>query len=297
MRSTRLGILLAAAFVVVVLTISVEASVTTALSAANDARLNRRVAKMVDAVTHETGRYVDTLSTIAAGLGAVPELTAAAFEQITDPAIRMKLAGATSVVYLVAIDDAHVQTEQEKWRRRGAADLVLRPDAASASHIFSIFSQPLKQTAPMATGIDVAMSAPSTIALMRSRDTHEMTLSDPYPLAPDLAGGLPQQSFMLTAPVLGMADSSGSRRLNGWVQMGLRSGDFLAETLDTASGKGVDVTLFTTTADGDRVEVAASRPTIKGHPDLTTSADISLVGRLWWLKIAASSTALTSKRR
>ena len=93
------------------------------------------------------------------------------------------------------------------------------------------------------------------------------------------------------------ADAPATRLLRGWIQMGLRTGDFLAATLDAASGYGVDVILSTARADGTWVQVAASQPTIKGTADLNTTADISLAGRPWRLQIAASSTTLTQRRR
>jgi hypothetical protein len=77
--------------------------------------------------------------------------------------------------------------------------------------------------------------------------------------------------------------------------MGLRTEDFLATTLDTASGYGVELSI--TQANGAWIQVAASQPTIEGVADLSTIAEVSLAGRVWRLRIAASGTALAPRRR
>ena len=100
-----------------------------------------------------------------------------------------------------------------------------------------------------------------------------------------------QQALLLATPVLSAHDATASPTLRGWVTMGLRSGDFLGETLDQSSGNGVDVTLWATRGPGTWTRVGASSPTIVGRPELSRRVEIQTVGRSWILEVLASTGA------
>src|SRR5204863_101435 len=89
--------------------------------------LDRRSMLIADAVAAETGRYVDAIRTFAAAAGAFEPLTAAKFVQTALPLEQMRLAGATSVSFLVAATDDQVAATQAVWRSRGTPNLVLNP--------------------------------------------------------------------------------------------------------------------------------------------------------------------------
>ncbi|HET9518324.1 MAG TPA: CHASE domain-containing protein, partial [Actinoplanes sp.] len=224
-RPTRTGLLFARLTAVagMLATLGVGAVVAENRQSASAAALDRRVSEMTRAITAETGRYVDAITTVTAAAGAVPQLTATAFSQITAPIAGMRLAGATSLSYLVPATDSTVADVQRRWRARGATDLVLQPEAGKPEHIFSIFNTAL-DGAPRTPGTDVTASPVPTAALQLARSTAQVAISDPFLLARDrdLAPGRRQQSFILASPVFGPLDAAGNRPFRGWITMGLR---------------------------------------------------------------------------
>jgi signal transduction histidine kinase/CHASE1-domain containing sensor protein len=257
-------------------------------------QLDRRAMLMNEAVTSETDRYVDTLRTVAAAAGAFEPLTAAKFAQIAHPLRDMRLAGATSLAYLVPVASAEIAQTQALWRARGVPDLVLDRQATLPEHIFSVFSQPLDgRTAPR-TGIDVTQSASPTQAMREARRTVRVTVSDAYQLIIDqnLPPDQRQMSVSLTAPVYGPPDAAGQRAFRGWVLMGLRGQDFIGTTLARSSQNLVDVTVHADNLDGQRVTMATLRAGAAGRRDLSRSVEIKVADRTWRLLIRAHGAAL-----
>jgi hypothetical protein len=82
-------------------------------------QLARRTTLVAEAVSSETGRYVDTLRLVAAATGSYVTLTASKFAQATQPLGQMRLAGATSIVFLIPATDAERTSAQARWRSRG----------------------------------------------------------------------------------------------------------------------------------------------------------------------------------
>jgi PAS domain S-box-containing protein len=277
--------------------LSVGASALVARSQRDVAQeqLARRTALVAEAVTSETGRYVDTLRTVAAATGSFTTLTASKFAQATQPLAQMRLAGATSIVFLIPATDAELDSAQRLWRSRGVPDLTLVPAAGSASqHIFSVFYVPLDGTTTPRLGLDVTQAPAPTQALIEARRTGQVAISTPYQLIIDqnLPPAQRQPSFSLTAPVRGPPEAHGNRPFLGWVLMGLRGQDFVGAALDRESQNLLDVALRAQNAVGADVPVATQRASAPGRRDLSNDVDVSVADRRWHLRVQASNRQL-----
>ena len=85
--------------------------------------LDRKVGTVAAVVANETGRYVDTLRTVAASIGAFEPFTAEKFTRAVQPLRSMGLAGATSVAFAVPVGGDEIDRVQELWRQRGMPGL------------------------------------------------------------------------------------------------------------------------------------------------------------------------------
>lgn len=262
--------------------------------------LDRKVGSVAASVVHETGRYVDTLRTVAAAAGAFEPLTAEKFARAVDPLRHMGLAGATSIAFMVPADDADVGRVQELWRQRGVPDLTLTPKGPGPEHIFSVFSEPFDGSTAGASGIDVTQAAAPSRALAEARRSGEVTVSDTYVLIRDrnLPEAQRQKSFVLTAPVYGApgspraSDPTGERPFLGWVLMGLRGQDFMAATVRRSSQDTADVTLTARDAEGTPDTVAAVRANSDRHRTEHRTVDVAVAQAQWRLKISVVAADL-----
>ena len=149
-------------------------------------QLARRTALVAEAVSSETGRYVDTLRIVAAATGSFTTLTASKFAQATQPLEQMRLAGATSIVFLVA--------GRRRGARLGAGAVAIPggagPDSSSPAapgrqHIFSVFNLPLDGVTTPRLGLDVTQAPAPTQALNEARRTGQVAISTAYQLIID----------------------------------------------------------------------------------------------------------------
>lgn len=130
------------------------------------------------AVQAEIARYINTLASVAAGLGSHKELEAGEFAEATRPLVGMNFAGASSMVYVVPARDQEIADTQKTWRDLGATDLTLKPSGSGIEHLFTIINTPLDEAAPTPTGVDVSQAAAPVAALAESRRTGQVTISD-----------------------------------------------------------------------------------------------------------------------
>lgn len=100
------------------------------------------------AVTDEVDRYRDTLSDVAASVGAQSDFTAADFTEITSKLSRQRLPGAAGVAFAVSADNDQISAVQAVWRAQGASGLTLATDGAATEHMFSIFTHSLPSASP-----------------------------------------------------------------------------------------------------------------------------------------------------
>jgi signal transduction histidine kinase len=257
---------------------------------AADQQLDRRVRQAQEAVTAESRRYVDALRTIAAATGAFDEITADKFTGVAAPLASMRLAGATSVAFMVPASESEVPAVQAFWRARGAAGLALNPRGTATEHVFSVFSTPLDGSAVPGTGIDVSQASAPTAALNEARRSGRPTVSDAYQLLRDahLPAEERQMSFVLTAPVYGLASGPYGRVFRGWVLMGLRGQDFASATLQRVSQQVMDINLRALNSDQEQVSVATLTAPVNGVRDLSRDLDLQVADRRWRLHFTAS---------
>ncbi|GIJ04546.1 hypothetical protein Sya03_38980 [Spirilliplanes yamanashiensis] len=265
---------------------------------ADDATNARRVMDQRTAVARasviaETGRYLDLLQTVAAGLGAGPDISASGFQAATAPLATSRLTGATGVALVVPADTAEVAAVEAAWRARGAAGLRLSPRPGTTRHLFPVLSRPLNATVPATPGADLAASVEASAALAEGRRTGAPAVSDAYVLLRDRA--LPpsrqQLSFVFAAPVYAPGDGGAFR---GWVVLGLRGQDFLGGVLGDASQGLLAGTLRATDSAGRAVTVAAYQAL--GRRDLRRQATFPVGDQHWTLVTEADSARLPGAR-
>ncbi|GAA3446482.1 hypothetical protein GCM10018955_59200 [Planomonospora venezuelensis] len=267
------------------------AALRTAQQHAADEAADRRMDLVREAVAAETTRYVDTLRVVAAAAGAADALTHAGFTRTVRPLEQMRLAGATSIAFMVPATDEQIPRVQELWRGRGVPDLVL--DTADTrhehehEHIFSVFSHSLDGVTTPAIGIDLTRAPAPAQALVEARRSGQVTVSDPYRLIRD--AHLPvrqrQLSFVLTAPVYGPAPAAGTPRpFRGWMLMGLRGQDFVGATLHRLTRDAADVRLRAHHSDGTDVTVATLRAAAGRRP-LHRTGQVRVAQRQWILDL------------
>lgn len=238
-------------------------------------------------VAAETARYVDVVRNIANSAGAQDALMLREFRQIVRSIEPMRLAGATSIAYMVPAGDDDVAATQALWRSRGQTDLVLRPQGTGREHIFSVFSEPLDGSTDRRDGIDASQAAAPSQALNEARRSDNVAISDAYRLIVDADIPVEQRqlSFALTAPVRGTAGE-----FRGWILMGIRGQSFLTDGLPRMAP--MDVTLLASDADGAQTPVASLADTTAGERDLHRSVEISVAQRRWRVQADAATSAL-----
>ncbi|WP_436521450.1 ATP-binding protein [Actinoplanes sp. HUAS TT8] len=249
-----------------------------------DIQMDRRAAAAVTAIQGETRRYLDTLRTTAAAVGAQPLLTASEYAAITAPLQSMKLAGATSIALVVPAGNDDVARVQQTWRERGATGLTLRPQG-SGDHAFSVLATQLDGRS-VTGGLDMMQASAPASVLAESRRTRQAAISDTYQLLVDrsLPSAQRQNSFVLAAPVY-----QGPRAtFLGWILLGVRGQDFMGATLNAAGRDLADLWLEAGNADGQVVTVATMHHATTGGVDLRRVANVPVADSTWTMHLAAS---------
>jgi PAS domain S-box-containing protein len=263
--------------------------------AVGDREFARRSDLASAAVNEQTVRYIDTLRTVAAATGAFETLTATKYAQVTESLRGMRLAGATSIVFLVPATDEQVPAVQSFWRERGAPGMVLHPSTGSSEHLFTIFSTSLAPGESAVTvGLDASQLPAPRAAMQAARATGQVTVSDTYELLIDqnLPANQRQLSFVLIAPVHSPPAADGSRAFRGWVLMGMRGQDFMGATLKSISQNLLDITLRAPNTDQTVVPVAALHAPATGGRDLHRVVQMDVGNRRWLLDIRAHAESL-----
>jgi diguanylate cyclase (GGDEF)-like protein len=249
------------------------------------------------AVVDETDRYHDTLTDLAAAVGAQSDLTAGDFAQITSGLKRQRLPGASSAVFAVPAADVQIPAVQAFWRAQGATGLRLAPVGTGLEHMFVVFSRPLDGVPPV-YGRDMSQRAEPAKALRMSRDSGQLAASRTYVLLTDrnLPPSQQQLSFLLAASVHGGVGTPDVGRFRGWVFMSMRGGDFLAETLLTQSHGAVGVNLVDISEGEDTPVVMSSGGTPQAD-SLDRDRSVTVGQRTWQLRMHPTDSLLTATDR
>ncbi len=299
-RADRSTLVLPLLIALLVTTLGLGASVAAGMTLdrtqrrAAEQAMDRRMDLVSQAVSTEAGRYVDALRMLAAAMGAFEQPTDARFGRVVAPLRDMRLAGATSIAFLVPATDEQIPRVQARWRERGLPDLVLRPAGADRDHIFSVFSRSLDGRRVPAVGIDFTEVEASVHAFAEARRSGRVAVSDTYHLLRDrdLPVQRRQLSFVLTAPVHGPPDARGRRPFVGWVRLGLRGQDFIGATLRHITQGAADVRLLAHHGASPPVTVATLTAEAAGRRDLRRSRRIPVAQRSWVLELRAPRALL-----
>ncbi|GGN67011.1 hypothetical protein GCM10010112_30040 [Actinoplanes lobatus] len=246
--------------------------------------MDQRHRTALAAVRAETERFRGMLDSVAAGIATDSHLTWEDFDVATGPLADARLAGATPVAFLVSVPENGVAAAQQRWRDRGAAGLVLRPNPGNDVHYFRVLTRALDdagQAGPR-PGTDVAGPGPLSTALELARDTHRTTVSD--------ADG--QRSFTFAAPVWTRANTPEFR---GWVVSALHGGTFLRDVLRTVGDSGISGELVAVDSDGGRDTVAGWPG--PGVPDMRRADPFEVGDRQWVLETRGDSRQLAGTGR
>ena len=287
-RGVRSGRMLALLVLVLGLIVSggTALNVRSSEDRAADIASEERAALVAGSVDVEMRRYVDTVRNVAASTGTHDELTAEKFAQTAAPLREMRLAGASAITFLVPATDEQIPAVQELWQARSTDDLELRPVATSSDHVFAVLRESLDGGTAARRGTDLTADPVPLAALTEARRTGQVTVSDAYNLLIDrnLPVERQQKSFILTAPVYGATDATGTRPFRGWVLMGLRGQDFIGGTLAQFGDAG-DVRLSARHDDGALVPVAAGRSALVGARSATRVASVDVAQSTWQLDV------------
>lgn len=278
----------------------VAAFVATAVTEQATRTLDTRVDAIEQATQSEVARYADALGLVAAALETASRIDAASFTTATRPLDSMRLAGASSLVFITPpVADDELADVQARWRARGSVGLELAPAEGVSDHAFAVLSTPLDGSSQRRTGVDVAGAPAPYEALMTAQESGAAAISNAYQLIIDqqLPEAERQTSFSITAPVLRQG------RFAGWVLMGLRGEDFLGRVLWRAAEGRVGVDLVADDAAGDETLVA-SVP-LRSGTDAQDDAQgltrhvsrLPVAQRDWSLQITADDAALVGGAR
>ena len=261
--------------------------------------MDRNAEDVSGAVANEAARYVDTLSDLAAAIGAQSHLTADAFAAITSKIHSERLPGVSGVRFVVPTSDGQLAAVQSYWRARGSGGLRLAPVGTGREHAFAVFSRTINGT-PDLHGVDLNQAAESADTMLAAHDTGRVAASPAYVLLTDRSLPQDQQqlSFLLAARVSGGAGTPDAGHFRGWVLLGMRGADFVTETLRDHSNEGYTVSLADVSSSGESTIVAstsAQSPT--GADPLDRHRTLRVGQRDWQLLIRPDSTFLTATDR
>lgn len=260
--------------------------------------LTQRAAIVAQAITTEVNRYANSLTDLAAAVGAQSRLETAEFTAIAAAIDRRRLPGATGLIFVVPAPAARVAALEAEWRRRGSPNLRLHP-TGGGPHRFAVLNKTLDDTGS-SPGLDLSASAEAVEAMDLAEQGHRVTVSRTYRLLKD--AGLPpdrrQLAFVFVAPVFATSPGApDAGRFRGWLILGTRGGDFLREAVAGAAGDAVAVTLLDGTS-GDPIPMATWHPPVPldaGAGDADTT--VAVAQRSWNLHVAATERLLAGTDR
>jgi diguanylate cyclase (GGDEF)-like protein len=245
------------------------------------------------AIRDEVGHYGDALADLVAAIDIEPDLDNAEFQGLTTQLDDQRLPGASAVSFVVPSTDQQVAATQKLWRARGATGLTLYATGAGADHAFVVFSRTYSGNSP-APGRDLNESGETQEALRIARETRSFTVSRAHILLRDreLPVDRQQMSFTLAMPVF-----TATGTLRGWVTMGVRGGDFLRQTLQSAAQGGVQVSLVDPVAGSAKPIAAVTRGQLMHGPGLSRSDRLEVGHHVWRLTIRATLRLLSTSDR
>ncbi|GLY99548.1 sensor domain-containing diguanylate cyclase [Actinoplanes sp. NBRC 103695] len=235
------------------------------------------------------GAYKDALLDVATAVGAgFTQLNARTFAHLTVALSAERLAGATSISFVVPAADSQVAQTQAYWRARGPATLTLYRTRAEAEHQFVIFTRSFNSRAPT-PGRDLALTPATAEALNTAQHVWSFAMGPAHIAVRDRQLPAAQQKLSVTMaiPVL---DGVGAFR--GWIVMGAYADDFLRATLTGRISDHVNLTLTDVDPQAPRTIVSIDAGAPLDEPGLDRGRDLYIGQRLWRLGLTPTSTLL-----
>ncbi|MFC4047474.1 diguanylate cyclase domain-containing protein [Dactylosporangium siamense] len=294
--------MLAWLLVVVVLLVGTAAS-TVAVVAVQRAE-QRYAAQLMDRygddaarlVTAQVAVFANTVTDLAAAIGAQSDLSALDFAAIVSGLNRQRLPGTSGIAYVVPASDVQAGAVQAAWRQAGVAGLTLTPSPAGAAteRLYVVLDRPFDGAASVA-GRDLSGVAPLVQALRIARDDAAFTISSAYVLTKDRALPAAQQqtSFTVSMPVHGRAGTADTGRFRGWLVMGVRGGDFINQTLHLQAHGAVHIQLTDASTTPAKVIAAVTAGTRVPDDRLHREHRLTLGQRDWELTLAPTTRLLS----
>jgi PAS domain S-box-containing protein len=247
--------------------------------------LDRRAAVAGWALEEEVSRYRDTVTALAAAIGAQENLNAADFSAITAPMLQSRLAGASGAALVVPSTSDQAAATSEFWQGRGSVPLI--PAGGSTEHFFVVFSTTLDGATGGSEGRDVSVAAEPAQALVAARQTGRTTVSDSYVLLRDreLPADQQQPAFVMAAPVTAPAGSAQAGQFRGWVLMSMRAGDLATGTLSDAAQGLINVSLTVRGSTGETKQTAFVRNGTTSPATVAREVSISVAQQTWTLTV------------
>ena len=287
--------------VALVLLVLLAGGLTTATAVLLEQRAQQRLATRlmdhhIDRLTHEAAdemsHYHDTLTDLAAGIGAQEFLSATDFDALTATMTSRRLPGASGVSFVVPAADPEVDRVEAYWRERGAAGLMLYRSGTGVEHKFVVFTRTFTAM-PLPPGRDLSQTPHIDETLRRARSTQTFAAGESYVVRRDrmLPAAQQQRSLMLAAPVFGEPGSERAYQVIGWVAMGVRGGEFLQGELEDLAGSAVQVEL-TDVAGGTVAAVTGG--TAVHDAGLTRRREVRMGQQTWSLTVRPTTALLSS---
>ncbi|MFI5952873.1 diguanylate cyclase domain-containing protein [Cryptosporangium sp. NPDC051539] len=243
--------------------------------------MDRYADGIAGAVSDRTGRYGETLQSLASSVGAQSELRGDDFTKITAGLETSWLTGSAGIGFAVPASTAQVPALQRRWRSGGATGLTLRPSPGATRHAFVVFERAFDGYSGL-PGVDLAQRAEPALALREAQQSGALAISPSFPLIQDQAvpPGVRENSVLFVVPVHSGLGSTAPDVFIGWMVMPVRGQDFLAKTLLDRSQGAVHVRL---TEAGGRVPViSTASPGIRVHDDELVRHRVLVLGQRRW---------------
>ncbi|WP_433824603.1 diguanylate cyclase domain-containing protein [Actinoplanes sp. CA-015351] len=261
-----------------------------------DQVMDRYAGEVTAAITDRVTRYGETLTDMAYAVGAQSDLNAGDFTRITAGLDTTRLPGASALGFVVPAVTAQTGAVQRYWRARGNPTLSLKPEAGEAMHEFLVLEKAFDERDMQ--GTDVGVSEPISAALYTALHSNTLAISSAYPALRDstVPAKARQSSVVLTVPVHSGLGSAAPDKFKGWILMGVRGQDFLAQALLDRGNGTVQVSL-TDSGESGAVIAAVSPGTRASGTTLVRQHNLSVGQRRWHVTVWPTHRLLTTTDR
>ncbi|WP_394825774.1 CHASE domain-containing protein [Pendulispora albinea] len=274
----------------------------------------RRATPLAHALEARLSEYQGVVGFLSSLFEASPDVSRAQFREFCQRALR-KYPGIQGLGWNPRVEDARRAEFEAAARRDGLSHFeiteqdpegVLRRAAARAEYVPVYYLEPEEGNGP-AVGFDIASEPDRLEALIRARDSGELSATSRVTLIQEIGG---QQGVLLVAPVFAPArdgaPTRASRPLRGYVVGVFRIDHVMETAMKSVDHEGLDFRILDEDARDEDRTVYASRQTSAG-PSRRAQNDhgvssrrwrdsFDFGGRRWTLEVTASAAYLAVYR-